>query len=92
MENAYPFFSHDGFSEVKAHTPEQLRPVLADASAHRAVFLVDRLRLGQGQFAGKLNPARGRVMVINIGSPSIHAQGHHNPHIGKEHEKQSNKT
>lgn len=32
MSNAYPFFSHDAFSDVKAYTPEQLIPVLRDVS------------------------------------------------------------
>lgn len=32
MDNAYPFFSHDAFGEIKAYTPEQLKPVLRDAS------------------------------------------------------------
>ncbi len=32
MANAYPFFSHDAFSEVKAYSPEQLEPVLRDPS------------------------------------------------------------
>ncbi len=30
MANAYPFFSHDGFAEVKALAPEELAPVLRD--------------------------------------------------------------
>ena len=30
LANAYPFFSHDGFAEVKAYTPEQLVPVFRD--------------------------------------------------------------
>ena len=32
MANAYPFFSHDAFSEIKAYTPDALRPVLQDPS------------------------------------------------------------
>ena len=32
MANAYPFFSHDAFAEIKAYTPEQLKPVLRDPS------------------------------------------------------------
>ena len=30
LASAYPFFSHDGFAEVKAHTPGQLVPVFRD--------------------------------------------------------------
>ena len=30
LANAYPFFSHDGFSEVKSYTPEQLVAVFRD--------------------------------------------------------------
>jgi len=32
MSNAYPFFSHDAFGEIKAYSPEQLKPVLRDQS------------------------------------------------------------
>lgn len=32
MANAYPFFSHDGFADVKAHTPAQLKEVFRDES------------------------------------------------------------
>jgi N-acyl-D-amino-acid deacylase len=32
MANAYPFFSHDGMSEVKAYTPEELKEVFRDTS------------------------------------------------------------
>jgi N-acyl-D-aspartate/D-glutamate deacylase len=32
MANAYPFYSHDAFSEIKACTPEQLKAVFADTS------------------------------------------------------------
>lgn len=32
MANAYPFFSHDGMSEVKAYTPEQLTETFKDSS------------------------------------------------------------
>ena len=32
MANAYPFFSHDAFGEIKAYTPEQLKPVFRDPS------------------------------------------------------------
>lgn len=32
MANAYPFFSHDAFSEVKAYSAEELKPVLRDPS------------------------------------------------------------
>lgn len=37
MANAYPFFSHDGFAEVKAYDPEQLKVAFADPS-FRATF------------------------------------------------------
>ena len=30
MSNAYPFFSHDAFNDIKAYTPDQLKPVFAD--------------------------------------------------------------
>lgn len=32
MENAYPFFSHDGMSEVKAYSPDKLRVAFNDTS------------------------------------------------------------
>ncbi len=32
MANAYPFFSHDAFGEVKAYSPEQLKVVFRDRS------------------------------------------------------------
>jgi N-acyl-D-aspartate/D-glutamate deacylase len=32
MANAYPFYSHEAFSAIKAHTPEQLKPVFRDPS------------------------------------------------------------
>ena len=35
LANAYPFFSHDGFAEVKAYTPEQLVPVFRDPEFRR---------------------------------------------------------
>ena len=35
LANAYPFFSHDGFSEAKAYTPEQLVPLFRDPEFRR---------------------------------------------------------
>ncbi|MBT6275952.1 MAG: amidohydrolase family protein [Chromatiales bacterium] len=32
MSNAYPFFSHDGFADVKAYSPEELVPALQSSS------------------------------------------------------------
>jgi N-acyl-D-amino-acid deacylase len=32
MANAYPFFSHDGFADVKAYSPEELKTAFADPS------------------------------------------------------------
>ena len=35
LANAYPFFSHDAFSEAKAYTPEQLVPLFRDPGFRR---------------------------------------------------------
>ena len=53
MSNAYPFFSHDAFGEVKAYTPEQLKPVLRDQSFR------DRFRESLG------NPRPGMIFQGN---------------------------
>ena len=53
MENAYPFFSHEAFGEIKAYTPDRLKPVFRDPSFR------ERLR---GNFA---NPPPGVIFQGN---------------------------
>ena len=53
MENAYPFFSHDAFGDIKAYTPELLKPVFADADFR------DRFR------ASLANPRPGMIFQGN---------------------------
>jgi N-acyl-D-aspartate/D-glutamate deacylase len=53
MASAYPFFSHEAFGEIKAYSPEQLKPVFRDASFR------DRFR------ANLRNPPPGMIFQGN---------------------------
>ena len=46
MENAYPFHSHDAFSEIKAHSPRQLKEVFGMTLDELCVVQIEQMLAG----------------------------------------------